>query len=78
MRVSVELVPDEDGRLEGRILTEDGRPDLTFSGTLDLLRALEELQHADRDRGTPSRALPPSPDHNPERSHHVDDPPYQH
>lgn len=51
MRVSVELVPDEGGRLEGRILTEDGRPDLTFSGTLDLLRALEELQHSDRDRG---------------------------
>ena len=47
MRISLELVPAESDRLEGRIVTKDGA-DLAFSGTLDLLRVLEELLRAQR------------------------------
>jgi hypothetical protein len=52
MRFSLEFLPAEDDRLEGRIATEDGRIVLTFSGTIDLLRAIEELRdaHVDADR----------------------------
>ena len=46
MRIALELFPADGDRLEGRLVTEDGRADLTFSGTLDLLRAIEELRHA--------------------------------
>lgn len=49
MRASLELFPGHGDRLEGRIFTDDGRIDLTFSGTLDLLRVLEELQQAEAD-----------------------------
>jgi hypothetical protein len=49
MRISVELLPGDDDRLEGRVVSDDGRADLTFSGTLDLLRAIEELRHAQSD-----------------------------
>lgn len=49
MRASLELLPGHGDRLEGRIFTDDGRVDLTFSGTLDLLRAIEELQQAGAD-----------------------------
>ena len=47
MRISLELLPADAERLEGRIVTDDGRVDVTFSGTLDLLRVLEELREAD-------------------------------
>lgn len=49
MRASLELFPGHGDRLEGRIFTDDGRIDLTFSGTLDLLRTLEVLQRAEAD-----------------------------
>ena len=55
MHLTVELLRTADGRLEGIVTTESGstRP---FTGTLDLLRILEELEPpADVSRG----ALPP-------------------
>ena len=64
MRASLELFPSHGDRLEGRLFTEDGLIDLTFSGTLDLLRALEQLQQADADLANagadpvPATALP--------------------
>lgn len=55
MRIALELVAAEGDRLEGHVASEDGRFDLEFSGTLDLLRAIEELRHAGIDAGpTPS------------------------
>lgn len=46
MRIALELVVAESDRLEGRVASEDGRFVLEFFGTLDLLRAIEELRHA--------------------------------
>lgn len=43
MRLSVDLLRTADGRLEGIVITEAGR-EHAFSGTLDLLRVLEELR----------------------------------
>jgi hypothetical protein len=43
MHLTVELLRTADGRLEGVVTTESGR-ERTFSGTLDLLRILEDLQ----------------------------------
>jgi hypothetical protein len=43
MYLTVELLRTADGRLEGVVTTESGR-ERTFSGTLDLLRVLEDLQ----------------------------------
>jgi len=43
MHLTVELLRTADGRLEGTVTTESGR-ERTFSGTLDLLRILEDLQ----------------------------------
>ena len=51
MRIALELSPAEGDRLEGHVSSEDGRVDLEFSGTLDLLRAIEELRHARIDAG---------------------------
>jgi hypothetical protein len=45
MRIALELIAAEGDRLEGHVTSEDGRFDLEFSGTLDLLRAIEELRH---------------------------------
>ena len=45
MRIALELIAAEGDRLEGHVASEDGRFDLEFSGTLDLLRAIEELRH---------------------------------
>ncbi len=42
MHLTVELLRTADGRLEGVVTTESGRQQ-QFSGTLDLLRLLEEL-----------------------------------
>ncbi len=43
MHLRVELLRTSDGRLEGVVTTESGRQQ-RFSGTLDLLRILEELE----------------------------------
>ncbi|WP_328305001.1 hypothetical protein [Actinomycetospora sp. NBC_00405] len=43
MHLSVDLLRTPDGRLEGTVITETGR-EQPFSGTLDLLRVLEDLQ----------------------------------
>lgn len=43
MHLTVELLRTADGRLEGIVTTEAGR-ERTFSGTLDLLRILEDLK----------------------------------
>ena len=43
MHLTVELLRTADGRLEGIVTTESGRQQ-RFSGTLDLLRILEELE----------------------------------
>jgi hypothetical protein len=53
VRISLELLPTEDDRLEGRVITEDSS--VAFSGTLDLLRAIEEL------RRSASSATPATP-----------------
>ena len=42
MHLMVELLRSADGRLEGIVTTESGSTQ-RFSGTLDLLRILEEL-----------------------------------
>src|ERR1700712_5776101 len=46
MHLSLDVLRTADGRLEGTVITESGR-EQPFSGTLDLLRILEDL-HADR------------------------------
>jgi hypothetical protein len=43
MRVTLDIVRSRDGRLEGTVVTETG-PEHPFSGTLELLRVLEDLQ----------------------------------
>ncbi|MDF2976302.1 MAG: hypothetical protein K0S40_1030 [Actinomycetospora sp.] len=42
MHLTVDLLRAPDGRLEGTVITEFGEQ--AFSGTLDLLRILEDLQ----------------------------------
>jgi hypothetical protein len=52
MHLSLDVLRTADGRLEGTVITESGR-EQPFSGTLELLRILEDL-HAERpadDRG---------------------------
>jgi hypothetical protein len=60
MRIALELTPVEGDRLEGRIVTGDGRADLMFSGTLDLLRVLEELRRAEADAVDTGAAATPT------------------
>ena len=43
MHLTVDVVRTADGRLEGTVITETGL-EQAFSGTLDLLRVLEDLQ----------------------------------
>ena len=43
VHLTVELLRTADGRLEGVVTSESGRQQ-RFSGTLDLLRILEDLQ----------------------------------
>lgn len=50
MQLTVDLLRTSDGRLEGTVITETGRAQ-AFSGTLDLLRILEELQAERPDTG---------------------------
>lgn len=42
MRVTLDIVRTRDGRLEGTAATETG-PEHPFSGTLELLRVLDDL-----------------------------------
>lgn len=46
MHLSLDVLRTADGRLEGTVITESGR-EQPFSGTLDLLRILEDL-HVER------------------------------
>jgi hypothetical protein len=46
MHLTVDLLRTPDGRLEGTVITETGRA-RAFSGTLDLLRVLEDLQRVE-------------------------------
>ena len=48
MQLTLDLLRTADGRLEGTVITESGR-EQAFSGTLDLLRILEDLQAERRD-----------------------------
>ena len=57
MHLSLDVLRTADGRLEGTVITESGR-EQPFSGTLDLLRILEDL-HADR---SDERRLPWGPE----------------
>jgi hypothetical protein len=43
MYLTVQLLRTADGRLGGTVTTDSGR-ELPFSGTLDLLRILEDLE----------------------------------
>jgi hypothetical protein len=61
MCIELELVNAEGDRLEGHVSSADGRVELEFSGTLDLLRAIEELRHAPIDAGPVSSREEPSP-----------------
>ena len=54
MHLTVELLRTADGRLEGTVAT-DGGWERSFSGTLDLLRILEELEPLPDDQPTPRR-----------------------
>ena len=57
MRMRIELVRSRPGRLEGRLATEDGRTDVCFNGTLELLRLLEDLA-TEGDAGGPEHPPP--------------------
>jgi hypothetical protein len=54
MHLTVELLRTADGRLEGPVAT-DGGSERSFSGTLDLLRILEDLEPFPDDPPTPGR-----------------------
>ena len=43
MHLSLDVFRSADGRLEGTVITEPGQEE-PFSGTLDLLRILEDLE----------------------------------
>jgi hypothetical protein len=55
VHLTVELLRTADGRLEGIVTTESGN-EQRFSGTLDLLRILEDLEPP----AEPSRGALPS------------------
>jgi len=57
MHLTVDLLRTPDGRLEGTVITEAGR-EQAFSGTLDLLRILEDLQAEHRDGYGPDGRWP--------------------
>jgi hypothetical protein len=47
MQMTVDLLRAADGRLEGTVVTDSGDR-VPFSGTLDLLRLLEDLTEPER------------------------------
>lgn len=55
MRVTLDLDRDSDGRLEGTAAADDG-PRRAFSGTLELLRVLEDLGGPDDREAGPEPA----------------------
>ena len=55
MRVTLDIVRSRDGRLEGTAATETGH-EHPFSGTLELLRVLEDLDPAPRADTAPGSA----------------------
>jgi len=57
MRVTLDIVRSRDGRLEGTAATETGT-EHPFSGTLELLRVLEDLEPV---RPTDAGTVPRSP-----------------
>jgi hypothetical protein len=52
MRLVMQLERDTDGRLCGQIAREDAVNSLGFSGTLEMLKVLEDLVPAGDGRGT--------------------------
>jgi hypothetical protein len=52
MRLVMQLERDTDGRLCGEITREDAVTSLGFSGTLEMLKVLEDLVSAGDGRGT--------------------------
>jgi hypothetical protein len=52
MRLVMQLERDTDGRLCGEISREDAVTSLGFSGTLEMLKVLEDLVSAGDGRGT--------------------------
>ena len=57
MHLSLDVLRTADGRLEGTVITESGR-EQPFSGTLELLRILEDL---DAERPVDDRRPPWGP-----------------
>lgn len=53
MRVTLDIARSDDGRLEGTVATETGT-DRPFSGTLELLRVLDDLEPGPPDAGRAS------------------------
>jgi hypothetical protein len=51
-QLRLDVVRSQAGRLNGRLVTDDGATDVHFDGTLELLRLLEELV---TDEPTPER-----------------------
>ena len=52
MRIVMQLERDADGRLCGEITREGAGTSLDFSGTLEMLKVLEDLVSAGDGRGT--------------------------
>jgi hypothetical protein len=48
--VTLDLASTATGRLEGRLVADDGSCDVGFSGVLELLRLLEHLTRHEADR----------------------------
>ncbi|MFL6063228.1 MAG: hypothetical protein ACJ72G_00995 [Friedmanniella sp.] len=69
MRVVIELFREADGRLEGTVHLPGGRRD-SFASTLDLLRALQDLDLARPPGGPGSTSDSSDPPHSePEERH---------
>lgn len=56
MRFELNCAADRDGRLEGTLAWEDGGGPVPFSGTLELLRLVED--HTSRPRAGENEAAP--------------------
>lgn len=60
MRFELNCAADRDGRLEGTLAWEDGGGPVSFSGTLELLRLLED--HTPRRSAARNQAAPGTSD----------------